>query len=160
MTDLERVAPVFVKMAHQIVWCSAASVDPENRPRSRVLHPIWEWDGASLTGWVGTRATPTKRSHLAHSPYLSLNYWAPSQDTCVAECAVRWHFDDETRTAVWNTFKDAPPPVGFDPAMVPKWNKPTDEGFAVLELTPWRLRVYPGTRLMGKGGEILTWSSC
>lgn len=29
--------------------------------------------------------------------------------------------------------------------------------FAVLKLEPWRLRVFPGTVLMGQGGEVLNW---
>ena len=50
--DLVRVAPAFVEMAHRIVWCTAASVDHAGRPRSRILHPYWEWDGSSLGGWI------------------------------------------------------------------------------------------------------------
>ena len=45
MTELEDVAPAFVEMAHRIVWCSVATVDHQGRPRSRILHPLWEWDG-------------------------------------------------------------------------------------------------------------------
>jgi hypothetical protein len=86
MTDLKKAAPAFVDMAHQIVWCTVATVDAQGRPRSRVLHPIWEWDGQTLTGWVGTGPTPVKRAHLEASPFLSCNYWSPTQDTCVAEC--------------------------------------------------------------------------
>ena len=79
MHELEVVAPAFVEMAHRIVWCSAASVDARGRPRSRVLHPIWEWDGRRLRGWIAIKATATKRAHLAASPFLSLDYWHPSQ---------------------------------------------------------------------------------
>ena len=86
MTDLNEIAPAFVKMAHEIVWCTAATVDARGRPRSRILHPIWQWQGGRLTGWIATGPTPVKRAHLDASPYLSCNYWAPSQDTCVAEC--------------------------------------------------------------------------
>ena len=35
---------------------------------------------------------------------------------------------------------------------------PEDNAFAALRLEPWRLRVFPGSVLMGQGGEILTWS--
>ena len=157
MQPLAEVAPAFVRMAHQIVWCSAASVDAKGRPRSRVLHPIWEWDGEQLRGWIGTGATPTKRAHLEHSPYLSLNYWAPSQDTCVAECRASWAFDDETCTAVWKRLESAPPPVGYDPSIIPGWDAPTDESFSVLVLEPWRLRVFPGSVLMQGTGDVLTW---
>ena len=86
MNTLNETAPAFIEMAHQIVWCTVATVDGTNRPRSRVLHPYWEFDGNEMVGWVATGATPTKREHLEHSPYASLNYWTPAQDTCVAEC--------------------------------------------------------------------------
>jgi len=46
MTDLRTVAPRFVELAHAIVYCSVASVDSAGRPRARVMHPIWEWDGS------------------------------------------------------------------------------------------------------------------
>jgi hypothetical protein len=153
------VAPAFVEMAHRIVWCTVATVDHKGRPRSRILHPIWEWDGATLVGWIGTGPTPTKRAHLAANEYVSANYWTPTHDTCVAECRASWGFDDETRIRIWNLFKNAPPPVGYDPAIVPSWSGPTAESFAVLQLEPWRLRVFPGSVLMGQGGEVLTWQA-
>lgn len=157
MNELSRVAPAFVEMAHRIVWCSVATVDAKQRPRSRVLHPIWEWDGTQLVGWVGTGPTPTKRAHLEASPFVSLNYWAPSQDTCVAECRAQLLVDDQTRTRTWNLLKNAPLPVGYDPAIIPGWDDPTCEAFAALRLEPWRLRVFPGTVLLGQGGDVLTW---
>jgi hypothetical protein len=58
MNELSQVAPAFVEMAHRIVWCSAATVDVKGRPRSRILHPFWQWDGARLVGWIGTSPTP------------------------------------------------------------------------------------------------------
>ncbi len=157
MNTLHETAPAFVEMAHGIVWCSAATVDSAGRPRSRILHPIWQWDDVALTGWIATSPTLTKRSHLAAHPYISLNYWTPAQDTCVAECRASWGFDDETRTMVWNLFAAAPPPLGYDPRIIPAWTSPTVPAFAVLRLEPWRLRVFPGSVLMGKGGQTLTW---
>jgi len=50
-------------------------VDTQGRPRTRILHPIWQWDGTSLVGWVATGPTPTKRAHLAVSPFASRSYW-------------------------------------------------------------------------------------
>jgi hypothetical protein len=154
---LSLIAPAFVEMAHRIVWCSAASVDANARPRSRILHPIWEWDGKRLRGWIGTEATPTKRAHLAASPYLSLDYWDPSHDTCVAECRATWGFDTQVRARVWNLFKGAPAPVGYDPGIIEGWEAPTSASFAVLCLDPWRLRVAPAAAMLGKGGSVLTW---
>ncbi len=157
MSDLKDVAPGFVEMAHRIVWCSAATVDAQGRPWSRVLHPIWVWDGKDLVGWIATGPTPLKRAHLEAHPYVSLNYWEPSQDTCVAECRASWGFDEETRTMVWNLLRDGPEPVGYDPAIIPGWDSPASEGFAALRLDPWRIRVFPGSVMMGQGGEVLTW---
>ena len=158
-TLLSEVAPAFVDMAHRIVWCSAATVDRANRPRSRVLHPIWEWEDDVLTGWVGTGPTATKRAHLETSPYVSCNYWAENHDTCVAECRAEWALDLPTRERIWNLFKSSPPPVGYDPAMIPDWDSPDSPGFAVLRLTPWRLRVMPGTVLLAGEGEVLIWTA-
>ena len=159
MEELARAAPAFVEMAHRIVWCSAATVDRKGRPRARVLHPVWEWDGEALVGWVGTGPTPLKRAHLDHAPYLSANYWSPAQDTCVAECRATLLYDPETRTKVWNLLKNGPEPVGYDPAIIPGWDDASSDGFAALRLDPWRLRVFPGTVLMGQGGDVLTWKS-
>jgi hypothetical protein len=158
MNNLSEVAPVFIEMAHRIVWCSVATMDAHNRPRSRLLHPIWQWDGTQLVGWIGTSPTPTKRAHLKASPYMSVNYWAPTHDTCLAECRAAWAFDHETRTMVWNLFANAPHPVGYNPALIPNWQgSPTSDAFAVLRLEPYRLRVFPGTVLLRQGGQVLQW---
>jgi hypothetical protein len=157
VNSINEVAPAFVSMAHRIVWASVATVDGRARPRSRILHPIWEWDTNRLTGWIATSPTPTKRAHLQAHPHVSVNYWSPSHDTCVAECRAAWAFDDDTRTMVWNLFLNAPPPVGYNPRIVPAWESPTCGAFAVIRVEPWRLRVFPGSILLGHGGQVLTW---
>lgn len=148
MATLQEVAPKFVAMAHQIVWCTVATVDAKNRPRSRVLHPIWEWDGDTLVGWIGTGKTPIKAAHMAVSANVSCNYWTPSQDTCVAECSARWVTDKDTKHRVWDLFVNGPEPVGYNPAMIPGWDSADSAGFDPLRLEPWRLRVMPGESLM------------
>lgn len=158
MTTLESTAPAFVTMAHSIVWASVATVDADGRPRSRVLHPIWEWDGTDLLGWVATVPSPVKKRHLGVHPYVSVNYWAPNQDTCSADCLVEWYHDDDTRTTVWNKFVAAPEPLGYDPTIIPGWDSPTAPSFAVLRLTPYRLRVQPGTIMTRAEGAVLSWS--
>ena len=37
MTPLDQIAPAFIEMAHSIVWASAATVDADSRPRTRIL---------------------------------------------------------------------------------------------------------------------------
>ncbi|WP_370325714.1 pyridoxamine 5'-phosphate oxidase family protein [Euzebya sp.] len=154
MTDLRDIATPFIDIAHRIVWASVATVDPEGRPRTRVLHPIWEWDGESLVGWIGTGPTPLKRAHLAHVPHVSLSYWDPSHDVATAECRATWHHDDDTCRRVWDLFLRAPEPLGYDPSIIPAWDDPTDAAFAVLRLDPWRLRVQPAAVLAGEGTPL------
>jgi general stress protein 26 len=157
MSPLEQTAPAFVEIAHRIVWATVATVDTAGRPRSRVLHPMWEWDGTTLTGWVGTGPTPVKVANLAHSPYASVTYWDATQDTATAECHAELLTDDETRTAVWERFASTPEPLGYLPSIIPGWDSPTSPNFAVLKLTPWRLRVMPGTLMLAGTGELHDW---
>ena len=160
MSEFADTAAAFVEMAHRIVWATVATVDAEGRPRSRILHPYWLWDGSSLVGWIATGPSPTKRAHLAHSPYASVTYWTGTHDTCTAECRVEWAFDDETRRWVWELFSNAPTPVGYDPGIVPAWSAgPSSPAFAALRFDPWRLRVLPGTAMLGGTGEVLRWSA-
>jgi hypothetical protein len=159
MTDLASVAPAFVAMAHRIVWATVATVGDDERPRTRILHPFWRWDGTTLSGLVATGPTAIKRAHLAHSPYVSVTYWNPDHDTCTADCTAEWIVDDAGKAEVWRTFVEAPEPVGYDPAIVPPWaDGPASPAFAGLRLTPWRLRVMPGTVMLRGTGEVLTWS--
>jgi hypothetical protein len=158
MSSLEQIAQPFIDVAHRIVWASVATVDTSNRPRSRVLHPIWEFDGEHLTGWIATGPTPVKSAHLAHRPYVSVNYWDHQHDVATAECHTTWHHDDATCIRIWDALKNAPEPVGYDPAIIPVWTAPTQPEFAVLQLDPWRLRVFPGALLLGGEGEVLDWS--
>ena len=158
MSDLDAVAPDFVAMAHAIVWATVATVGPSGRPRSRILHPLWDWNGIVLRGWIATVPTPLKLAHLEAHPFVSVGYWSPNHDNCTAECGATWAYDDETCVEVWDRFVNAPAPVGYDPRIVPDWaDGPTSDSFAVLRLAPSRLRVFPGSVLLGTGGEVRTW---
>lgn len=158
MATYEEIAEPFLEMAHTIVWCSVATVDKKGRPRSRILHPIWEIEDGTLTGWIMTGATPIKVAHLEQSPYVSCNYWTPAQDTCMAECAASWVDDRATKAAVWDKFLNGPEPVGYDPKMIPGWDSPESETFSVLKLEPWRIRVMPAAAMLS-GEGILLWQA-
>lgn len=138
----------FIERAHRIVWCTVATVGPDHRPRSRILHPIWEYDDR-LTGWIVTRATPVKVRHLAQSPYLSCSYWEPGHEVAVADCAAEWVRDAATRQRVWELYRDAPPPLGYD-----FWSVfpdgPSGESPSLLRLTPYRLRLADVETLSGR----------
>jgi hypothetical protein len=157
MTTLAEIASPFIEMAHRIVWCAAATVDTAGRPRGRILHPIWEWDGASLTGWIATSPLSLKATHLAKTPSISLTYWTSNHDTATAECDAVFDASDEARAALWDRLENGPAPVGYDPAIIPGWDSPQSEGFGALVLDPWFLRVMPGSVLLAGTGEVLTW---
>lgn len=159
MPALSVVAPQFVEMAHRIVWCVGATVDPSGTPRTRVLHPVWEWDDDTeqLTGWIATGPQTPKAADLRSTPSLSLTYWAPTQDTCTADCDVVWDGTPELRRAGWERFLTAPAPLGYDPAIIPGWDSPESAAFGIIRLSPNRLRVMPGTALTAGVGDALTW---
>jgi hypothetical protein len=104
--------------------------------------------------------TPLKRTHLEYNPYVSCSYWAPTHDAAVAECRSEIVLDDDVRTRVWNMFKAAPPPLGYDPGAisVPGWDRPTSPAFAAMRLEPWRLKALPSDVFL-KGGSAgaLVW---
>lgn len=158
MSELTTVAPAFVEMAHRIVWCTVATVDPQGRPRTRVLHPIWEWDSAALTGWIATDPTSLKRRHLDANPVVSLTYWTANHDTCSAECTTSWELDPESKAAGWRRFAEGPAPVGYDPRLIPGWTDSGVDNFGILRLEPFRLRLMPGSLMLAGQGELLTWS--
>jgi len=132
------LAEAFVRVAHRIVWCTLATVDRRGRPRSRVVHPIWEHTPDGLTGRLFTRPTPVKLAHLAASPYVSCSYWDPRHEVAVAECRAEFADDEATRKNLWDLFASAPEPLGFDPKILGGEDH-RDPKITVLKLKPWRI---------------------
>ena len=129
----------FVATAHRIVWATVATVDRRGRPRSRILHPLWERTEAGLTGWIVTRRSPLKTAHLARTPFVSCAYWDATHDVAIADCHADWEPDVAERGRVWALFAAAPEPLGYDFHAV--WpDGPGAEGSAALRLDPWRLQ--------------------
>ena len=157
MDSLAEVAPAFVEMAHRIVWATVATVDLSSVPTTRILHPVWEWDGTELRGWIATSPRSPKARHLERTPTVSLTYWDPTHDTCSATCRTSWESTPEERQAGWDRFLHAPPPVGYDPSIVPQWTSPEAEEFGILRLEPDALRVMPGSLMLTGQGQLLTW---
>ncbi len=157
MDPLADVAPAFVEMAHRIVWCTVATTGTDGHPHTRVLHPIWEWDGTALTGWIATSPRSPKARDLAGVPVVALTYWAPTHDTCTAECDAVFEDGPAERQAGWDRFANGPEPVGYDPAIIPMWPDPQAEAFGILRLTPHVLRLRDGTVMTQGSGRTLSW---
>lgn len=157
MASLAEVAPAFVEMAHRIVWATVATTDRRGHPATRILHPIWEWDGTELTGWIATSPNSLKAAHLRETPHVSITYWTPSHDTCTANCNTSWEQSATDLQTGWERFLNGPEPVGYDPAIIPQWPSPQAPEFGMLRLEPVSLRVMPGTMMSTGEGRLLTW---
>jgi hypothetical protein len=94
----------FIKRVHTMVWCSAATVDSRGRPRSRILHPIWE----GATGWIGTHRNSYKHKHLARNPYMSLAYVIDMMKPVYVDVVAAWEDDLAEKQRVWALFRDTP----------------------------------------------------
>jgi hypothetical protein len=136
VTDFAVIADEFRARVERMVWCNVATVDARGRPRSRILHPLWE----GATGWITTNPQSHKARHLADHPHVSLAYIADVAKPVYADCRVAWVDDPATKAHVWDLCRTTPEPVGFDPA--PIYTSADHPKFGVLRLTPWRIEVY------------------
>ena len=121
----------------RIVWCTVATVDRQGRPRTRILHPIWE----GSTGWIATGRRSLKEKHLAANPYVSLSYWDQEHQQVYADCKAEWLDGQAEKLRIWELYKTTPPPLGYDPQII--WQGgPSDPSYGLLKLTPWRVELY------------------
>ena len=102
------IAEEFNARVSRIVWCTFTTVDRKGRPRSRLLHPMW--DGS--TGWIATGRDSFKAKHIAKNPYVSVSYWDQQHQQVLAECRAEWVNDPVEKQRVWELYKAAPQPYG------------------------------------------------
>jgi general stress protein 26 len=140
----------FMKRVRRIVWCTVATVDTKSRPRSRILHPLWE----GATGWIATGRHTLKEKHLQKNPYASLSYWDQQHEQIYAECKAEWEDSPAEKRRIWELFKNTPPPLGYDPGLF--WpGGPEDPTYGVLKLTPWRIELWSLNDLInGKPSQV------
>ncbi|MBI5930687.1 MAG: pyridoxamine 5'-phosphate oxidase [Chloroflexi bacterium] len=135
IASFEEIREEFLQRVTQVIWCNVATIDTQGRPRSRILHPVWE----GHIGWVATRRNTLKSKHLDHTHYVSLAYITDVAKPVYADCEVTWIDDLAEKTRIWNFIKDTPEPVGYDPT--PIFGSVENENLGVLKLTPWRIEV-------------------
>ena len=137
----ELVMEVARPIVERVVWCTATTVGPGGAPRSRLMHPVWWWDGAAPVALVTARPTALKVRHLAAHPVLTCFYWDPAHDTVAIDAAAEW-IAPAGRAAAWDRVKGVEPPVGFDPAMI--WPAgPASDDCGFLRLTAFRVVATP-----------------
>src|SRR5262245_12023323 len=91
-----------IAVAHQVVWSTVTTVDRDGRPRSRVMHPVWEKTDTGVDGWILTRPTPVKTRHLTSNPHLACSYLGDNHDVASFDCVADWVDDPDERARVWD----------------------------------------------------------
>lgn len=135
IVHFEDIQDEFMARAQQAVYCNVATVDPKGRPRSRVMHVIW--DGS--IGWVITSPNSHKTRHLANNPYVSLAYISNPMKPVYADCTADWIHTVDEKHRVWELHKTIPPPLGFDPT--PHYGTIEHEHYGLLKFIPWRIEL-------------------
>ncbi len=145
VTSFSEIETEFIQRVHTVVWCSFATLDTQNRVRSRVLHPLWE----GATGWIATRRHSPKEQQLAHNPHASLAYVADIVKPVYVDCLAEWDDTTASKERIWETFKAVAPPLGYDPALF--FHSVDHPDYGLLRLTPWRIELFDAT------GETKIW---
>ena len=141
--QFEEIQEEFMKRVSQAVYCNMATVDRQGRPRSRMLHPVWE----GPIGWCISWKT-LKSKHLEHNPFVSLAYITDRDKPVYVDCLAEWADEQSEKLRIWELHRSLPPPLGFDP----------EQGYGtllatsgLLKFTPWRVE------LGNLGGEPVIW---
>jgi len=135
----------FMQRASHAVYCSMATVDRKNRPRTRIIHPIW--DGP--IGWLISWPQSHKAKHLEHNAYVSLAYIQDKEKPLYVDCVAEWVTERAEKERIWQLHQTTPPPMGFDPQ--PHYETIDNPFYGLLRFTPWRIE------LANLGGESLIW---
>lgn len=126
----------FIARVHSIVWCTVATIDTRDRPRSRLLHPFWE----GATGWVLTWQNTLKSRHLAHNPYVSLTYVGQNiMHPTYVDCQAAWEEDPAEKQRIWKVFEATPEPLGYNPTLI--FERADHPNLGLLKFAPWRIEI-------------------
>lgn len=135
----------FLARVTQAVYCTMATVDQQNRPRSRIMHPIWE----GPIGWIISWPASHKAKHLARNPAVSLAYLPETAKPVYVDGTAEWVHSAAEKQRVWDLHAATPPPLGFDPQ--PHYDSIEHQYFGILRITPRRIE------LANLYGEALIW---
>jgi general stress protein 26 len=144
-TAFENIQQEFMERIQKAVYCNMATIDRQGRPRSRVIHAVW--DGP--VGWVITWPKSHKARHLEKNPYVSLAYIHEPLKPVYVDARAEWIAEIDEQLRIWELHKNLPPPLGFDPE--PHYGSIQHHYFGLLRFTPWRVE------LGNLGNEPVIW---
>ncbi len=149
VTQFADIQSEFIQRVQQAVYCNVATADRLNRPRSRVMHLIWEFAPAGPTGWVISWTETHKSKHLARNPAVSLAYIHDPYKPVYVDCHAAWVDDPAEKLRIWRLHQSTPAPIGFDPE--PHYGTIENPLYGLICFKPWRLE------LADLHGEALIW---
>ena len=135
----------FIRRVSKAIYGSVATIDRKNRPRSRIMHPVWD----GYIGWVISWPQSHKAKHLQGNPYVSLAYIDDRDKPVYVDARAEWIDEVEEKHRIWNLHKNTPPPLGFDPE--PHYGMIDHPYYGLLRFTPWRIE------LGSLNGESIIW---
>jgi hypothetical protein len=70
LSSFAEIESEFIERAHRVVWCDMATVGADGRPRTRIVHPVWDGDTAWMTSMrVGPKADDIDRNQSCRQKY-------------------------------------------------------------------------------------------
>jgi general stress protein 26 len=149
VTNFDEIAQEFERRTHRIIWCTMATVNREGRPRTRILHPLWE----GPIGWIATGRTSPKADDIDHNPYVSVSYWDQEHEQVYVDARAEWEEDLDEKERIWKLFGTLEPPLGYDLGSF--WGSVTDPDYGLLKLIPWRIELFALSELFrGKQPDV------
>jgi general stress protein 26 len=108
VSSFTEIEAEFIERAHRMVWCDMATVGPDDRPRTHIVHPLWEGD----TAWITSLRDGPKAADIDRRPFVSLAYVSEPVKPAYAECVASWVADRDERIAIWKRIAAIPEPLG------------------------------------------------
>ena len=134
VTEFAEIAVEFRRRIEKTQWASMTTVDSRDRPRGRLVHPVWE----EPVGWLATGRHSFKAQHLERNPYVSLAYWDQSHEQVYIECRVAWVDDDAERHRLWDLYETKPEGYPLEQF----FKAPTHPEYGLLRIEPWRIELW------------------
>lgn len=135
VSSFAEIEAEFIERAHRMVWCDMATVGPDGRPQTRIVHPVWEGN----TAWMTSLRFGPKADDIDRNPYVSLAYVADPMKPAYAECIASWVDDRDERIEIWKRIAALPEPLGYaTETMFGSYDFPN---LTMLRLKPWKVRL-------------------
>ena len=84
----------FLERVQEAIYCNLATIDLKGRPRSRIVHPVWE----GSVGWIISWPVTPKFKQIERNPHVSLAYIHDINKPVYVEGTAEWIMDRDEHT--------------------------------------------------------------